>query len=167
MARWVIDFADIFIARAEPIGAGSYGVVYRGRWKGVDVAVKRFPKQSLTERAALDFRAEVAFLSELSHPNVVLFIGACVQAPNLCVVTEYVARGSLSGVLAGASGQRLALACGCACCGRQPRALPTCTASSRPLCIATSRAATCWSTRTTASRWPTLGWRASRRKTPR
>nr|UMO78490.1 Serine/threonine protein kinase [Pandoravirus belohorizontensis] len=108
MVRWVIDFADIAITQTEPIGAGSYGVVYRGRWKGVDVAVKRLAKQRLTERAALDFRAEVAFLSELNHPNVVLFVGACVRAPNLCVVTEYVARGSLGAVLAGASGARLA-----------------------------------------------------------
>nr|UMO80375.1 Serine/threonine protein kinase [Pandoravirus aubagnensis] len=107
MVRWIIDFADITITQPEPIGAGSYGVVYRGRWKGVDVAVKRLAKQRLTERRALDFRAEVACLSELSHPNVVLFVGACVQAPNLCVVTEYVARGSLAGVLADAQGQRL------------------------------------------------------------
>lgn len=54
---------------------GSYGVVYRGVWKGVDVAVKRFIKQKLDERHLLEFRAEMAFLSELHHPNIVLFIG--------------------------------------------------------------------------------------------
>ncbi len=54
---------------------GSYGVVYSGRWKGVDVAIKKFVKQKLTERRMLEFRAEVAFLSELHHPNIVLFIG--------------------------------------------------------------------------------------------
>jgi serine/threonine protein kinase len=45
------------------------------KWKGVEVAVKRFIKQKLTERLMLEFRAEVAFLSELHHPNIVLFIG--------------------------------------------------------------------------------------------
>ncbi len=69
---------------------GSYGVVYRGKWKGVDVAVKRFIKQKLDERRMLEFRAETAFLSELHHPNIVLFIGACIKRPNLCIVTEYV-----------------------------------------------------------------------------
>jgi serine/threonine protein kinase len=54
---------------------GSYGVVYKGTWKGVDVAVKRFIKQNLDERRLLEFRAEMAFLSELHHPNIVLFIG--------------------------------------------------------------------------------------------
>jgi serine/threonine protein kinase len=110
MVRWVIDFADIDITQREPVGSGSYGVVYRGRWKNVDVAVKRFAKQRLGERRLLEFRAEVAFLSELRHPNIVVFVGACVHAPNLCVVTEYVSRGSLSNVLAGAAGQRLAFA---------------------------------------------------------
>jgi serine/threonine protein kinase len=78
---------------------GSYGVVYRGKWKGVDVAVKRFIKQQLDERRLLEFRAEMAFLSELHHPNIVLFIGACVKRPNLCIVTEFVARGALKAVL--------------------------------------------------------------------
>jgi hypothetical protein len=43
------------------------------RWKGVDVAVKKFIKQKLSERNMLEFRAEVAFLSEMHHPNIGLF----------------------------------------------------------------------------------------------
>ncbi len=74
---------------------GSYGVVYKGKWKGVEVAVKRLVKQKLDERALLEFRAEVAFLSELHHPNIVLFIGACVKRPNLCIVTDFASKGSL------------------------------------------------------------------------
>ncbi len=102
------------------VGTGSYGVVYRGMWKGVDIAVKRFVKQKLDERSMLDFRAEMAVLSELHHPNVVLFIGlkpslpvtvvvylsllllhtgACVKRPNLCIVTEFVKQGSLKDIL--------------------------------------------------------------------
>jgi tRNA A-37 threonylcarbamoyl transferase component Bud32 len=63
------------------------------------VAVKRFIKQKLTERRVLEFRAEMAFLSELHHPNVVVFIGACVRTPNLCVVTEFVKQGALRDIL--------------------------------------------------------------------
>jgi serine/threonine protein kinase len=73
LCRWIIDFSEVQIGKQ--VGMGSYGVVYRGKWKGVEVAVKRFIKQKLDERRMLEFRAEMAFLSELHHPNIVLFIG--------------------------------------------------------------------------------------------
>jgi serine/threonine protein kinase len=70
----VSDSFDAFVVHAQ-VGLGSYGVVFRGKWKGVDVAVKRFIKQKLDERRMLEFRAEMALLAELHHPNIVLFIG--------------------------------------------------------------------------------------------
>ncbi len=73
LCRWIIDFGEIQLGKQ--VGLGSYGVVYHGKWKGVEVAVKRFIKQKLDERRMLEFRAEMAFLSELHHPNIVLFIG--------------------------------------------------------------------------------------------
>eukprot|EP01087_Luapelamoeba_hula_P007745 TRINITY_DN1900_c1_g1_i1.p1 TRINITY_DN1900_c1_g1~~TRINITY_DN1900_c1_g1_i1.p1 ORF type:complete len:1690 (-),score=189.26 TRINITY_DN1900_c1_g1_i1:61-5130(-) len=98
LCRWVIDFKDV--VTGNQVGMGSYGMVYKAMWKGVDVAVKRLIKQQLSERDMLDFRAEVAFLSEMHHPNIVLFIGASMQQPNLCILTEYVKQGSLQDVLA-------------------------------------------------------------------
>ncbi len=97
LCRWIIDFSEIQLGKQ--VGLGSYGVVYRGKWKGVDIAVKRFIKQKLDERSMLEFRAEMAFLSELHHPNIVLFIGACVKRPNLCIVTEFVKQGSMKDIL--------------------------------------------------------------------
>jgi serine/threonine protein kinase len=73
LCRWVIEADDLQLD--EQLGMGSYGIVYRARWKGINVAVKRFVRQKLDERLMLEFRAEVAILSELHHPNVVLFIG--------------------------------------------------------------------------------------------
>ena len=58
------------------------------------------------ERAAQDFRREMALVCRLRHPNVVLFMGACTKDKELCIVMEYAARGSLYGVLRDA---RLAL----------------------------------------------------------
>jgi serine/threonine protein kinase len=74
LCRWIIDFHEVQVGKQ--VGLGSYGVVYRGKWKGVEVAVKRFIKQKLDERRMLEFRAEMAFLSELHHPNIVLCIGS-------------------------------------------------------------------------------------------
>ncbi len=70
----VINYKDIQLGKQ--IGIGSYGLVFHGKWKGIDVAVKRFIKQNLTERSLLEFRAEMAILSELHHPNIVLFVGS-------------------------------------------------------------------------------------------
>ncbi|AVL95162.1 putative serine/threonine protein kinase receptor [Moumouvirus australiensis] len=97
MCRWVIDYKEIQIGKQ--IGQGSYGTVYSGKWKGVEVAVKKFVKQKLSEKQMLDFRAEVALLSELSHPNIVVFIGACLMKPDICIITEYMKNGSLRDVL--------------------------------------------------------------------
>ncbi len=97
MCRWIIDFSEIQLGMQ--VGMGSYGVVYRSKWRGIDIAVKRFIKQKLDERIMLEFRAEVAFFSELRHPNLVLFIGACIKKPNLCIVTEFVKQGSLRDIL--------------------------------------------------------------------
>ncbi len=145
---------------------GSYGIVCKGRWKGEEVAVKRFIRQKLDERRMLELRAEIALLSGLRHPNIVQLIGnlvhlpthhlhmmmriqylppscsllstqslcqafcptihlsarcftyththsccsteiyllvfcagACIHRPDLCIVTEYMSRGSLNDVL--------------------------------------------------------------------
>ncbi len=105
LCRWIIDFSEIQLGKQ--VGLGSYGVVYRGKWKGVEIAVKRFIKQKLDERSMLEFRAEMAFLSELHHPNIVLFIGACVKKPNLCIVTEFVKQGSMKEILEKSSSIKL------------------------------------------------------------
>jgi tRNA A-37 threonylcarbamoyl transferase component Bud32 len=100
--RWIIPFEDLAIQEAH-VGQGSYGFVSQGQWKGVTVGVKRFVKQRLDEDTMLRFREEAALLAELRHPNVVLFIGACVRSPNVCIVTEWIRKGSLRDVLADGS----------------------------------------------------------------
>lgn len=38
LCRWVINYRQLQIEKK--IGTGTYGMVYRAKWKGVDVAVK-------------------------------------------------------------------------------------------------------------------------------
>nr|UMO80404.1 Serine/threonine protein kinase [Pandoravirus aubagnensis] len=95
--RWIIAYDEIDLR--EHVGAGSCAMVYRGRWKGIDVAVKRFANQRVDERRRIEFRAETAALAAVHHPYVVAFVGACVAPPDLCVVTEFVRRGSMRRVL--------------------------------------------------------------------
>ncbi|XP_068662413.1 uncharacterized protein [Aristolochia californica] len=79
----------------EQIGQGSCGTVYHGLWYGSDVAVKVFSKQEYSEDVILSFRQELSLMKRLRHPNVLLFMGAVTSPQRLCIVTEFLPRGSL------------------------------------------------------------------------
>nr|XP_016482523.1 PREDICTED: mitogen-activated protein kinase kinase kinase 13-like isoform X2 [Nicotiana tabacum] len=79
----------------EHIGQGSCGTVYHGLWFGSDVAVKVFSKQEYSDDVIYSFRQEVSLMKRLRHPNILLFMGAVTSSQHLCIVTEFLPRGSL------------------------------------------------------------------------
>ncbi|KAG2565333.1 hypothetical protein PVAP13_7NG000600 [Panicum virgatum] len=79
----------------EQVGQGSCGTVYHGQWYGSDVAVKVFSKQEYSEDMIDTFRQEVLLMKKLRHPNIILFMGAVASPERLCIVTEFLPRGSL------------------------------------------------------------------------
>lgn len=72
------------------MGKGSFGVVFRGRWRNNYVAVKHIDSEA--ERKA--FTIEVRQLSRVNHPNIVKLYGACTSNP-VCLVMEFAEGGSL------------------------------------------------------------------------
>ncbi|KAJ4834286.1 copper transport protein ctr1 [Turnera subulata] len=88
-----IPWSDLVLK--ERIGAGSFGTVHRADWHGSDVAVKILMEQDFHAERFKEFLREVAIMKRLRHPNIVLFMGAVTQPPNLSIVTEYLSRGSL------------------------------------------------------------------------
>eukprot|EP00002_Diphylleia_rotans_P000489 TRINITY_DN1025_c0_g1_i12.p1 TRINITY_DN1025_c0_g1~~TRINITY_DN1025_c0_g1_i12.p1 ORF type:complete len:2045 (+),score=374.67 TRINITY_DN1025_c0_g1_i12:132-6266(+) len=72
----------------ELIGSGAFGEVYRGEWRGADVAIKKLIRKDIDTQALSAFMAEVSAMVELRHPNILLFMGASVDPPNLCLVCE-------------------------------------------------------------------------------
>ncbi|XP_027333845.1 RGS domain-containing serine/threonine-protein kinase A isoform X2 [Abrus precatorius] len=83
----------------EQIGEGSCGTVYHALWYGSDVAVKVFSKQEYSDDVILSFRQEVSVMKRLRHPNILLFMGAVTSPQRLCIVTEFLPRGSLCRLL--------------------------------------------------------------------
>lgn len=79
----------------QTVGKGSFGTVYKGKWRGIFVAVKYIEHE--TERDA--FLTEVRQLSRVEHPNIVALYGACSKRPNVCLVMEYAEGGSLYNIL--------------------------------------------------------------------
>ncbi|XP_015595655.1 mitogen-activated protein kinase kinase kinase 7 isoform X2 [Cephus cinctus] len=87
-----IDYNEI--ETEEVVGKGSFGVVWKGRWRGRYVAVKHINSEG--EKKA--FTVEVRQLSRVIHPNIVKLYGACTKNP-VCLVMEYAEGGSLYNVL--------------------------------------------------------------------
>jgi serine/threonine protein kinase len=88
-----IDFEALNVF--EVLGEGAFSVVYRGLHNERQVAVKRLKYQHLNHDLVTKFSIEVAILSRVRHRNVVAFVGAVTEQPNLCVVMEYMDGGSL------------------------------------------------------------------------
>eukprot|EP01130_Rhizamoeba_saxonica_P010207 TRINITY_DN4180_c0_g1_i1.p1 TRINITY_DN4180_c0_g1~~TRINITY_DN4180_c0_g1_i1.p1 ORF type:complete len:556 (+),score=63.13 TRINITY_DN4180_c0_g1_i1:22-1689(+) len=93
----LIQFEDLNFG--QKIGVGGYGEVFRGRWNHTDVAVKRAFRKGNDKGEIDDFLKEVTIMSKLSHPNIVLFMGACIAPNGLYIITEYIHRGSLYSIL--------------------------------------------------------------------
>ncbi|KAM3224792.1 hypothetical protein ACQJBY_057886 [Aegilops geniculata] len=79
----------------EQVGQGCCGTVYHALWYGSDVAAKVFSKQEYSEEMINTFRQEVSLMKKLRHPNIILFMGAVASQERLCIVTEFLPRGSL------------------------------------------------------------------------
>ncbi|KAF9436004.1 hypothetical protein BGZ76_005039 [Entomortierella beljakovae] len=69
-----------------------------GTWRSMPVYIKKIGSKKVVVNS--DLRKEIFNMRELRHPKLVEFIGVCLAVPNICVVTEYVPKGTLASVLA-------------------------------------------------------------------
>ncbi|KAH3767572.1 serine/threonine protein kinase [Pelomyxa schiedti] len=109
--QWIVPFREIECDRNQKLGSGSFGEVFIGKWRGQEVAVKFFYSQD-NQIDVNDFRLqlrEISILGNLRHPNIVLFMCACIEQPNMCLVTELVENGNLRDVLDNEHSQNLPL----------------------------------------------------------
>ncbi|KAL0713707.1 hypothetical protein Bca4012_020685 [Brassica carinata] len=90
------------LTRGDMFAHGKFSQLYRGVYKGEDVALKitratdNSEDRFLGARLEKQFTKEATLLSRLTHPNVVKFVG--VNTGN-CIITEYLANGSLRSYL--------------------------------------------------------------------
>lgn len=81
------------------IGAGSFGVVYRGKLSdGRDVAIKRGEighKTKKFQEKESAFDSELSFLSRLHHKHLVRLVGFCEEKEERLLVYEYMKNGAL------------------------------------------------------------------------
>ncbi|KAH7278386.1 hypothetical protein KP509_38G038900 [Ceratopteris richardii] len=77
------------------VASGSFGDLYKGTYCGQDVAIKLLKSEKLSNQIEREFSQEVFIMRKVRHKNVVQFIGACTKASRFCIVTEFMAGGSL------------------------------------------------------------------------
>lgn len=96
-SHFEIDLKEVEIVSS--LGKGAFGEVFKGRLHGKDVAVKKLFNQKVDDDALIDFKQEITIMSNLHHPNILLFMGACTKPGSFAIITELMPRGSLEDII--------------------------------------------------------------------
>jgi len=73
----------------KKVGEGGFGEVFLGLWNGKKVAVKILTIKHTKYKDNMDkFINEINIISNLRHPNIVLYMGASIYRDNYYMITE-------------------------------------------------------------------------------
>uniref|UniRef100_A0A3B4DJD1 non-specific serine/threonine protein kinase n=1 Tax=Pygocentrus nattereri TaxID=42514 RepID=A0A3B4DJD1_PYGNA len=86
LQEWDVPFWQLELG--ELIGKGRWGKVHRGRWHG-EVAVRVLEIDGNNQDHLKLFKKEVMNYRQTRHENVVLFMGACMNPPQLAIITSF------------------------------------------------------------------------------
>jgi hypothetical protein len=81
----------------DVVGKGSFGEVFKAKYRGSTVAVKTM--KEVSEASLKRFKEEVLLSGDLSHSNIVTMVGACWETGLMALVMEYCSKGMSSEVL--------------------------------------------------------------------
>lgn len=83
----------------EKLGEGSFGIVYRGTFRGHQVAIKKMKESNNTDAAKKEFEDEIIMLDKFRSDYIIHFYGAVFIPGKICIVTEYASYGSLNNLI--------------------------------------------------------------------
>jgi hypothetical protein len=97
---WTIKRSEVsLMERIDNGEPGSYGDVYKARYRDMVVALKKLKLQ--TREFEREFQREIQLMKSMRHENIVLFLGAGTFKQDDCpfLVMEYMENGALASVL--------------------------------------------------------------------
>ena len=87
--EWLISRDEIEIMSEKVLGEGSYGKVFKGRYRGFEVAIKELKRdETFSSRERDLFEREMDIASRCRHPCLLQFIGATQDEKTPLFVTE-------------------------------------------------------------------------------
>uniref|UniRef100_A0A0G4GWM9 Protein kinase domain-containing protein n=1 Tax=Chromera velia CCMP2878 TaxID=1169474 RepID=A0A0G4GWM9_9ALVE len=119
VSEWEVDPREIRLG--DILGSGATADVFKAKWRGSAVAVKRLRGEIFgADRGGSgrggglppEFQRELAVMLRLRHPNLVLFMGAITRCRPLCLVTEFCRGGTLFDLLHSPSNRALVKSAG-------------------------------------------------------
>ncbi|CAI5447570.1 unnamed protein product [Caenorhabditis angaria] len=98
-SKFYILHDDILLT--DKLGSGAFGQVWKGKWKRmnegeeVQVAVKRLKEGNIKKAMLKEFVREAKLMMNLSHPNLVRFVGIAPTEEPLMILLELAGNGCL------------------------------------------------------------------------
>ena len=89
-----VSYSEITLIE-PPIGQGGFGTVYKGKYKGVDVAVKKIKDQKVSNYQLEEFRREGKMMRRVAHPRTIACFGIVEQVGNQAMILELMENDSL------------------------------------------------------------------------
>ncbi|ELP92380.1 serine/threonine protein kinase, putative [Entamoeba invadens IP1] len=83
----------------KQLGEGSFGVVYKGKFGGNTVAIKKMKNATNSKDQMAEFEKEVSMLDKFRCDYIVHFYGAVFFPNKICMVTEFAEFGSVCDML--------------------------------------------------------------------
>lgn len=90
-----IDYDEV--EEGAKLAAGGFGTVYKAKWRGITVALKKMHAQDITEEEKELYNREIRLMKLLNCPYIVTYIGSThVKGQPVCLMMEYVQKGALT-----------------------------------------------------------------------
>ena len=84
-SNYTIDPSDVVFSSEDKIGEGGFGCVYSAIWRRPDGTELKVAVKQTTN---IDETAEITYLSQLRHDNIISYYGSYQEMTSLIMVTE-------------------------------------------------------------------------------